>query len=556
MERATSREDKNPPGLPDSAERFIAAVVRKMRYRRRARDEVREELTAHFEDDLKDCTSEVEREQRAKRLIEEFGDAELLAVLCRRAKKRCRPLWKKALVRFMQVSGVFILYVVICMLPLYLGKATIKTDYLSWLNETVRAGREEPDNARPHYDKAVKLYAEMPEWLKVSSIRWPGDMNDIERQSLSDWLDQNAAALDAVREGSMRPYCWANYRSKPLPLPQGMAAMPETVFAGIVDDCGDLLSAYRQLAYALQWRVCLDAFKGEVDVAVTDCLVLARFADHFVGRGLSIEQILGLGIGSMADDSILGLLDCLNVAPAFLVPVLDRWQERLDRLGTGVSFDAEKGIWSDRIQWSFTDDGKGDGHALARGVAYWMSGYGDFWRVLTLRCPTRQEAVADIEAYYSHLNGLLTEFPWQWHRQDVDANDPAEAMVESFRLMVQNPRKFRLANLFLQMQSEADRVMVEMSWQRRTKLMAVLTILALERYRMEEGQYPADLKQVVDAGYLPRVLRDPFGPGPLSYARTDSGFTLYSWGKDRKDDGGHRGEDKDTGDWVFWPVTP
>jgi len=549
--------EDGPLNLPACAEQFIAEVVRRMRYRKRIREEVRLELAAHFEDELRDCADVPERERRAQRLIEGFGDAKLLAVLCRRAKKRCRPFWKKALVRCVQVLGILILYVAICLSPLYIGRATIKMDYLSWLNETARGGREESDNARPYYDKAVKLYIEMPDWLKVSRITWPGDMNDVEQRSLSDWLAQNASALDTVREGSRRPYCWGCYRSQPIALPQGVVMTSETMIAGIMGDCIAPMAAYRQLAFALRWQVRYEASKGEMSAAFDDCFVLARFADHFLGHGLAIEQLVGVGIEMIANDSVLSLLDCPGVDANLLATVQSRWQERLDRLGAGISFDAERGIWLDRIQRSFTDDGKGDGHALVRGPGYWMYAYQDFWRVLTLRCPTRKEAMADVDAYYSHVNELATEYPWQWSDQDVHVDDSNDAFMEPLMLVMQGARKFRLADLFLKIQSASDRTLADRNWQWRTEGLAVLTVLALHRYQMERGQYPVDLKQLVDDGYLRQVPRDPYAPGPLSYARTDSGFILYSWGRDRKDDGGRRvtDTDNDVGDAVFWPMS-
>jgi hypothetical protein len=70
------------------------------------------------------------------------------------------------------------------------------------------------------------------------------------------------------------------------------------------------------------------------------------------------------------------------------------------------------------------------------------------------------------------------------------------------------------------------------------------------------------LDQLVERGYLNQPPKDPFGPGTLGYRKTDQGFLLYSWGEDRKDDGGQLGTDSQgqprmwtaNGDWVFWPV--
>ena len=93
-------QNQNKPtdlqNLPVAASDFINSVIKKMRYRKKVRLDVRAELTAHFEDQLRDCATDRDREQKAQQLIADFGDPKLLAVLLRRAKKRCRPLWRKA----------------------------------------------------------------------------------------------------------------------------------------------------------------------------------------------------------------------------------------------------------------------------------------------------------------------------------------------------------------------------------------------------------------------------------------------------------------------------
>ena len=74
--------------LPQAAVEYIDSVVKKMRYRRKVRAEVRAELIAHFEDALRGCENEAKKQSLAHEMIEDFGDAKLLGVLLRRAKKR------------------------------------------------------------------------------------------------------------------------------------------------------------------------------------------------------------------------------------------------------------------------------------------------------------------------------------------------------------------------------------------------------------------------------------------------------------------------------------
>ena len=95
--------------LPQVIQKYIDLIIKKMRYRKKMRLDVQAELAAHFEDELRDCENLQQREQRAKELIEKFGDAKLLGILLRRAKKRCRPLWRIIVARTFQTIGVLIL---------------------------------------------------------------------------------------------------------------------------------------------------------------------------------------------------------------------------------------------------------------------------------------------------------------------------------------------------------------------------------------------------------------------------------------------------------------
>jgi len=121
--------------LPVCAKEYIKQVLKKMHYRRKVRRDVQAELAAHFEDELKDYATDEEKEQKAQQLIAEFGNVKLLAVLLRRAKKRCRPLWRTAIVRSSQALGIIVLYFLLCSIPLFIGKPTISINYVDWLND-------------------------------------------------------------------------------------------------------------------------------------------------------------------------------------------------------------------------------------------------------------------------------------------------------------------------------------------------------------------------------------------------------------------------------------
>lgn len=63
------------------------------------------------------------------------------------------------------------------------------------------------------------------------------------------------------------------------------------------------------------------------------------------------------------------------------------------------------------------------------------------------------------------------------------------------------------------------------------------TALAVERYRLEVGELPGRLDDLVPV-FLDAVPQDPFDRRPLKYVTRPRGYTVYSIGKDRTDDGG------------------
>jgi len=535
--------------LPACATEYIKQVLKKMRYRRKVRRDVQAELEAHFEDELKQCITDEEKEKKAQQLITNFGDVKLLAVLLRRAKKRCRPLWRKALVCSFQALGIIVLYFLICSSPMLVGKPTISVNYVDWLNELVRAGRDEQDNARPYYEKAFELYVEMPQWLSKSRAKWPTDFNDVKLNLLADWLADNQAAIDALREGSRCPGCWSEYQSDEPELNKAPLTTVSMVNA-IVANAMEILPSYRRLAFALRWQILYKAYNGDIDTALSDSVALMRFGDHLLGHGLLIEQLVGIAMEALAHNAIFMLLERVDV-PA---DVLKSAQEKLDKqFGSQepiVSVEAEKVFWYDIIQRAFTDDGQGSGRMLARGLPYvatddWKD---NLWRFVSFSYPDRQEMVANIDRYFERFAEILAETPWDMRNEAIDEQEGNEDV--------------RIAPIMLKINIPAYRRVSQIAWRMKTGRQALLTVLAIMRYEKEKDQYPAGLDELVEAGYLKKLPMDPYGDGPLIYRRTNGGFLLYSFGMDLTDDGGKLGLDSrgtprmwaDNGDWVFWPV--
>ena len=202
LTRSRKRDKESPLGqLPVAIAQYVDLVVKKMRYRRRIRDEVRRELATHFEDALAECKDENEKQELAVELIQEFGDGKMLATLIRRGKKRCRPLWKKTIIRSLQGVGVLILVFIAYTAWFMTGKPTISVDYVAKWNEMTRPQAAADENAWPHYEKAIALYVELDEETKEAI--WPrkqrySSLSPQRQTRLLAWLEDNRKHWDSL----------------------------------------------------------------------------------------------------------------------------------------------------------------------------------------------------------------------------------------------------------------------------------------------------------------------------------------------------------------------
>jgi hypothetical protein len=530
--------------LPACATEFIRRVVRRMWYRRGAREEVRAELTAHFEDALREYGTAEEKEKATRALIEGFGDARLLAILCHRAKKRCRPLWQKVLLRSGQGLGGALVYWVLCLLPTLLGRPTIRVDYAQWLSERWRPQGPGVENAKVYYDEAVRrLVASPPELeARVWARGWtPGDYNDSEAQAMEAWLARNQAAFAALRRAAYTPRYWPVYDANE------STPIETSVVAGELET----LKEWRHVTFAFKRQILWEARTGQVGKALEDCLVLQRIGRHLEDKGSLMGQLVGISIEALGYDGITAMVRNREVPPQVLEHVQQELAAGLDFHRQVIDLACEKAFWYDRIQRTFTDDGQGGGHALSNGFVYAPGDWKDnLLNTLRFRYPDRRETVAMVDRFFQQAQSRLNVPPDTNDNTEPDEGDPASSR--------------NVSNIFFSLLTPAYDRVAQQAWRLKTHESAVVTLLAIHRYFRATSNYPDRLDQLVEQGYLKQPPRDPFGQGTLTYRQTDGGFTLYSWGSNRRDDGGRPGTDSqgqfrrwaDNGDWVFWPADP
>jgi hypothetical protein len=593
--------------IPACAEEYIKLIVKKMRYRRKVRQDVQAELTAHFEDEFKDCKTNEEKEQKAQQLITGFGDLKLLAILLRRAKKRCRPLWRTVVARTFQALGVLILCFILYIFWFLTGKPVITTNYVAELNSMVRPVADESLNAAPLYLKAVELHKELSDdfllffaknhqaivdekflrrvevlAIKINRVLpnrklWNyqeerQDIQDEVSKVLSEFIgnkynkltveQRNIAeelvrehndALELVIEGSRRPYYWRTYKSG--------AENPTEMIGVLVPN----LSEFRGLAYSLRLRAWLLAEQSRYEDAFDDAKSCYRFGQQIRGDKTLIEQLVGMAIEALSVRTIRDIAGRYEIDSTILADLQRDFEKIIVGEDFTVSLKAEKLCVYDEIQRCFTEGRFGGGHLYLSRIGFFSEGHPsglDEILVGAIFSPQQWPRAAKVlfahpgkeqtremaEDYYDCWDKMFQKTPGQIRAEGIDTEKETMEIIEG--------------NILLQIFASALTRMNEIANRNKIEVYATVTLLALLRYEKDNGSYPNDLQQLITAGYLRQLPMDSFSDKPMVYRKTDDDFILYSVGPNFTDEGGEysrnsKGQIKnwlDNGDTVFWPL--
>lgn len=541
--------------LPDSVAEFIKNIIQKMRYRRNVREEVQTELAEHFEDELKDYPTDEDKEQKSRELIAGFGDVKLLAILLRRAKKRCRPLWRTVVVRAFQTVGVLIVCFILYTIWFVSGKPTVRIDYLAELNRMAQPQISDEDNAWPHYERAIELFVkpgdklmEIPafqDW-KGSDYRSFEALSEQERQEIGKWIRQNEAAWQQFVAGSLKTYCYRGY-TKGKNDPLLAVVLPH-------------LATLRDLLTIGIFHGRMQIAQGQTAQALDDCLAVVRAGSHWQGWGTIIEQLVGLAISRTGYEEILYITATEEVSAADL----KRLQQQLSQIYPGgyplMDIEGERLLFHDVVQHIFTDGGPGGGHLIPKRLSTIDEIIGGdfdgmdglvFGTAMGMIHARRDDTIAKFDRIFDRQIEAAKMTPYE--------RRAGKALHDEKIFMASSKYRYAIVHLFMPALGRAS----EVAYRGRSLHDATLTVLALQRWHLEKGQYPMSLSELVDAGYIEQVPMDPYSDKPLVYHRIGDDFTLYSLGENFADDGGkvigegndrkRWGNDED-GDRVFWPV--
>lgn len=556
--------------LPPTIRDTIISVVGRTRLRRGERFEIARELITHFEDGLA-------AGRESGELIASFGDPRQAAALIRRARRRQRPLIWWAWRRTWQGAAALVGLILVLFTWSYIRMAsvspTISRDYLAEMNARAIAVPED-ERAWPLVREAM---------LAINADRTDGfDLYGV-RSGEGGWdtfrpiLESHAASLDLLRAAAHKPglgYLAGHqvsredwplfYPSQPYEPPSSAAGAgpSSSMNTSLMNVLLPHLSVIRKASAWLKSDTSLALERGDGDRAVANLQAMLALAEQAAEVPVFINQLVKIAILYMALNEIAM---ALHEHPSALSDEhLRRLAERLEALDGGgpitLDFSGERAFFHDLLQRTYSDDGQGDGRLTAAGMLALQGSdehtpgpgmplvHGPLLPLYGLLAPSRRQLA---DAYESIIGEAERESRIPFWQRGPSRIPEAAARLEQSPL---GRHRYFLVIMLAPMFERANNS-AEIITQNRD---AVLTIIALERWRRaHDGVFPQRLEELVPT-FLPALPTDRFTGQPLHYEIRSGVPRLWAVGTDLDDDGGVQmtyppGSDKPhlpTGRWL------
>ncbi len=488
-----------------------------------------------------------------------------------------RPLWKRRFVKCLKITGLLFICFGLYTLWFINGEPTIDTDYVAKLNQINRPENyKQEDNAWPHYQKAIELFVEPNAGDEYGTIfSYPqksfSELKETEQRLVMEWVEQNEAAWQEFTAASLKPYCYIEYKLRET----------DKEFYPVLDtptfkiDMGHL-GGLRKLSQLGRWRINVEIESGDIEQAVDDCFTLLNTGTQWDQIKSFTEILCGLMLSDSGHEGLLKIISRKNLDANKLKDIHEHLINIYESSYPTTNLEFDRITFLDIVQHTFTKGGLGGGHLIPKYVPQLVQSQSIIITSGELKIePTFQEKVLYIAMSMLHArrNKTISKFneicekikdmtPYKRHKANslIDVKQPNIFNYKiHFDSFIKESRYF-LIGLLTPVANET------IIYKNRAIYEATITILGLERYKMEKGDYPEVLEELLSEGYKKKLPMDPYSDKPMVYKKTGTDFTLYSVGRNFKDDGGSLafyspgyiakwGESTDEGgDAVFWPV--
>jgi hypothetical protein len=273
-------------------------------------------------------------------------------------------------------------------------------------------------------------------------------------------------------------------------------------------------------ARALAASARLRAEAGDATGAVEELTAILRLADWLQDDPGMIEHLVMAAVDAIGVEAIAEVLGLTELSPEGVAQVRTLLDARPPSPAAGLA--AERAF-------AFSTIGQVSAVDAARELAGYMAAPRQ-QAGIRVRLMTPGQRAADA----LFLDGVIEE----WLAACV--SDPGERRLAaerlSARLRDRRAEEMRAHPLAAMLMPATGRFISE-TVGHEARLRVAATALAVERWRVEHGEWPESLEQLVPE-LLPEVPEDPYSEGKLLYRRTDEGVVVYSVGEDGSDDAG------------------
>jgi len=453
--------------------------------------------------------------------------------VARRKRRRRRMMLAAAIVATLGLT-----YAAWRIVPLLIAEPTVTVNYISEYNRLDRPAGYDPNlDATPHYERFFANLSELPDTLLDDQrwTTWPAELDASERQALEQWVLDNEAALQDLKQAAACPHWWTEFQSED----GSLDALQRPPY---LDDL-------RRCVFALTALVQQLAYQGDVDRAFEVLGDMHAMGLQGTRKASLVDQLATLAACQRAYRTVSSILARTEVAPDVLDRTRRLFASQVPEIHVPRFTHSESLLMLDTCQRSFTDDGTGDGRLIPARL-YEMKKNGSMFEPplpylaalwICLDHPSRQETIALGRRLHAMAGDLAQRSPWQMAMSESSYEEELGALAEGCYLFSSGVSSFAQV--------------IEVAWRGKTAGRALVAVLAISTYKAQEGHLPESLDELISKGLLQRVPMDPYSDGPLVYKVQGDDFTLYSVGESFFDDNEIAGISDDFAtNEVYWPV--
>lgn len=408
----------------------------------------------------------------------------------------------------------------------YCGTSSITsndTNYTELFNKYVQAGRDESINAAPYYKKSFDLIAELPADFNSSELQvWPSDLTEKKLNAVKEWINANKASLEQFKIGSQKEAYWVEQKGK----------LSDSKFSD--------LSKFRMICLALLFKAKLNTINGDFSGGFSDIFSVYQAGNQLSNKNFLIYQLVGNALRFTASDATFEILQKYPLNTSYLKELQEKFVS-LSARTEKFDFYPERMFIYDYLNSLFTDDGKGDGFLTEKTINEKIFLLNKTEQnIQQCKSLKRNSTIKITEKQLDYFEQIKDKTPYQL--KILDANKVLYEMAGN-NVLAQNVRPTLMV--------------MGLYFGGKNKTEALISTLAILRYKTDKKELPDSLEKLVSAGYLDKLPLDVCSGGMLVYKKSGNDFILYSFGGDFDDDNAKirvKTIMQKDGDIVFWPL--